>query len=68
MPLLVDDDEQVSEYNPAMKRRKPEAANEGRVVRIPAEDWDKFIAWVGEPAKDIPELRRLANIRPAWLD
>src|ERR1700691_2056310 len=36
-----------------------------RIVTIPAEDWEKFEAWVSSPAKDIPALRALASIRPA---
>jgi uncharacterized protein (DUF1778 family) len=36
------------------------------VITIPAEDWEKFEAWVNEPGKDIPELRRLATLRPTW--
>ena len=37
-----------------------------RIIEIPAEDWEKFEAWVNEPGKDIPELRRLATMRPTW--
>jgi uncharacterized protein (DUF1778 family) len=41
---------------------------ERRIVTITADDWDRFEAWVGSPAKDVPELRRLAASRPAWQD
>lgn len=37
-------------------------------VTIPAEDWEKFEAWVDAPAKDIPAIRKLATTRPAWQD
>ena len=36
------------------------------LVTIPAEDWEKFEAWVEAPAKDVPALRQLAAGRPAW--
>jgi uncharacterized protein (DUF1778 family) len=36
------------------------------VVTIPAKDWEKFEAWVGAPAKDVPALRELVAHRPAW--
>lgn len=39
-----------------------------RVVTIPAEHWEKFEAWVGGPAKDVPALRELAGSRPVWED
>jgi len=38
------------------------------VVTIPSADWEKFEAWVKEPAKDVPALRELAAHRPAWQD
>jgi len=38
------------------------------VVTIPAKDWEKFEAWVGRPAKDVPALSELAAHRPAWQD
>jgi uncharacterized protein (DUF1778 family) len=41
---------------------------ERRLVTIPAADWEKFEAWVDQPAKDIPALRDLAERRPAWQD
>ena len=37
-----------------------------RVITIPAEDWDKFMAWAESPPEDVPELRRLAAMRPVW--
>ena len=41
---------------------------ERRIVTIPAEDWERFEAWVDSPAKDVPALRRLAATPPAWRD
>ena len=37
-----------------------------RVITIPAEDWEKFEAWVHSPPEDVPELRRLLATRPVW--
>lgn len=37
-------------------------------VTIPAEDWEKFEAWLDTPAKDIPALRKLSTTPPAWQD
>ena len=55
-----------------VRRKALEAAEmdvlEHRVVTIPAEDWEKFEAWVKTPAKDVPALRKLATTRPAWQD
>ena len=55
-----------------VRRKAIEAAEmdvlEHRVVTIPAEDWEKFEAWVKTPAKDVPALRKLASSRPAWQD
>ena len=55
-----------------VRRKAIEAAEmdvlEHRVVTIPAEDWEKFEAWVNTPAKDVPALRKLATSRPAWQD
>jgi uncharacterized protein (DUF1778 family) len=55
-----------------IRRKALEAAEmevlDHRVVTIPAEDWERFEAWVGAPAKDIPALRTLAASRPAWRD
>jgi uncharacterized protein (DUF1778 family) len=39
-----------------------------RMVTIAAEDWEKFEAWVEAPAKDVPAVRKLAAIRPAWQE
>jgi len=36
------------------------------IITIPAADWERFEAWVQEPAKDVPALRELAAHRPAW--
>lgn len=55
-----------------VRRKALEAAEmdvlEHRVVTIPAEDWERFEAWVNTPAKDVPALRKLATSRPAWQD
>ena len=55
-----------------IRRRALEAAEmevlDYRVVIIPAEDWEKFEAWVDAPAKDVPALRALAASRPVWQD
>ena len=55
-----------------VRRKALEAAEmdilDRRVVTIPAHDWEKFEAWVGAPAKDVPALRKLADSRPAWRD
>jgi uncharacterized protein (DUF1778 family) len=55
-----------------VRRKALEAAEmevlEHRVVTIPAEDWERFEAWVNSPAKDVPALRRLASSRPVWQD
>ena len=55
-----------------VRRKAIEAAElavlDRRVVTIPAEDWEKFEAWVGAPAKDVPKLRELAGSRPVWQD
>ena len=53
-----------------VRRKALEAAEmeimERKVIEIPAADWERFEAWVNEPGKDIPELRRLAKMRPTW--
>ena len=53
-----------------IRRKAIEAAEmevlDYRVVTIPAEDWEKFEAWVGAPAKDVPALRELVSSRPVW--
>jgi uncharacterized protein (DUF1778 family) len=53
-----------------IRRKAIEAAEldlmERRVITIPAEDWEKFEAWVRSPPEDRPRLRELANSRPAW--
>jgi uncharacterized protein (DUF1778 family) len=53
-----------------VRRKAIEAAEmdlmERRVIEIPVEDWEKIEAWVNEPGRDIPELRRLATMRPTW--
>lgn len=37
-----------------------------RVIEIPAEDWDKFMAWAESPPEDLPALRKLMASRPVW--
>ena len=53
-----------------MRRKALEAAEIdvlGRtVVTIPAESWEQFEAWIGEPARDIPPLRELSQTKPSW--
>ncbi len=55
-----------------VRRKALEAAEldilDHRVVTIPAQDWDRFEAWAGAPARDIPTLKELASTRPAWRD
>jgi len=55
-----------------IRRKAIEAAEmevlDYRVVTIPAEDWEKFEAWVDAPAQEIPALRKLAASRPVWQD
>jgi uncharacterized protein (DUF1778 family) len=55
-----------------IRRRAIEAAEmevlDYRIVTIPAEQWKKFEAWVGSPAKEVPALRKLAASRPVWED
>lgn len=55
-----------------VRRRAIEAAETDllnrSVVTIPAEDWEKFEAWVDAPAKDISALRKLSSTPPAWQD
>lgn len=53
-----------------IRRKAVEAAElelmDRRIVTIPAEDWEKFEAWVRSPPEDRPRLRELAKSRPAW--
>ena len=53
-----------------VRRKAIEAAEsdllERRIVTIPAEDWEKFEAWVESPARDIPALSKLSATRPEW--
>jgi len=55
-----------------VRRKAIEAAEmdvlDHRLVTIPAADWGKFEAWVEAPAKDVPALRELAALLPAWQD
>jgi uncharacterized protein (DUF1778 family) len=38
------------------------------VITISAGNWEKFEAWVKQPAKEIPQLRDLATYRPVWRE
>jgi uncharacterized protein (DUF1778 family) len=53
-----------------VRRKALEAAEndvlERRIVTIPAKDWDAFEAWVNQPAKPIPALKKLARKQPTW--
>ncbi len=55
-----------------IRRKAIEAAEmevlDYRIVTIPAEHWEKFEAWVGSPAKEVPALKKLAASRPVWQD
>jgi uncharacterized protein (DUF1778 family) len=55
-----------------IRRKAIEAAEadllERRIVTIPAEEWEKFEAWVEAPAKNVPALRKLSATRTAWQD
>ena len=55
-----------------IRRKAIEAAEsdllERRIVTIPAEDWERFEAWVEAPPREIPALHRLATTRPEWQD
>lgn len=35
-------------------------------VEIPAQDWQNFEAWISTPPQVIPELQRIAGIKPVW--
>ena len=55
-----------------IRRKAVEAAEmevlDGRVVTIPAADWEKFEAWAKSPPKTLAGLRKLATSRPVWQD
>jgi uncharacterized protein (DUF1778 family) len=51
----------------AIEAAEADLLNRGSVT-IPAEDWEKFEAWVDAPAKGIPALRKLSATRAAWQD
>jgi uncharacterized protein (DUF1778 family) len=55
-----------------IRRKALEAAEidvlDHRLVTIPAANWEQFEGWVHSPAKDVPALRELATMRPAWQD
>jgi uncharacterized protein (DUF1778 family) len=37
-----------------------------RVIAIAPEDWERFEAWLHEPPRDVPALRKLAERAPEW--
>jgi uncharacterized protein (DUF1778 family) len=52
-------------------RRKAVAAAEAELlnratITIPAQDWERFEAWLQRPAKPIPALKKLARTTPTW--
>lgn len=53
-----------------VRRKALEAAEmavmERRTITIPAEDWERFEAWIESPAVEIPALKELANTGPTW--
>ena len=53
-----------------VRRKAIEAAEievlERSNVVIPAEDWEKFEAWVNRPAEALPGLEELARLKPTW--
>ena len=53
-----------------VRRRALEAAEadllDRRVATIAAKDRARFEAWAGEPPKEVPALRQLAEVRPVW--
>lgn len=53
-----------------MRRKALEAAETDvlnrTIVTIPAKDWEKFESWLKRPARDIPKLRELGRMTPAW--
>ncbi|RUT96201.1 DUF1778 domain-containing protein [Mesorhizobium sp. USDA-HM6] len=55
-----------------IRRKAVEAAEmevlNGRIVTIPAADWEKFEAWATSSPKPLPRLRKLAASRPVWQD
>jgi uncharacterized protein (DUF1778 family) len=55
-----------------VRRKALEAAEmeilDYRAVTIPAKDWNRFEAWVNEPARKVPALRKLARTKPVWQD
>jgi uncharacterized protein (DUF1778 family) len=55
-----------------IRRKAVEAAEmevlDGRVVAIPAADWEKFEAWAKSPPRVRAGLQKLAASRPVWQD
>ncbi|TPI31801.1 DUF1778 domain-containing protein [Mesorhizobium sp. B3-1-6] len=55
-----------------IRRKAVEAAEmevlDGRIVTIPAADWERFEAWAKSAPKKLPGLQRLAASRPVWQD
>jgi uncharacterized protein (DUF1778 family) len=39
---------------------------ERSIVVIPAKDWKAFAAWLAQPPKVIPALKKLARKTPTW--
>ena len=53
-----------------VRRKAIEAAElelmERRVIEIPAEAWEKFEAWAKAPPRDVPAIRKIAEMKPPW--
>ncbi|EIJ34971.1 DUF1778 domain-containing protein [Thiothrix nivea] len=53
-----------------VRRKAVESAElevmERRIIEIPVALWEQFEAWLDEPAKEIPALKRLAASTPVW--
>lgn len=53
-----------------VRRKAVESAElevmERRIIEIPVTQWEQFEAWLDEPAKEIPALKRLADSTPVW--
>ena len=69
--LLQQASEQAQTSLSDFVRRKSVAAAETEVlersvISIPAKQWAAFEAWLGQDAKDSPQLRKLASKKPTW--
>ncbi|MDX8439821.1 DUF1778 domain-containing protein [Mesorhizobium australafricanum] len=55
-----------------IRRKAVDAAEmevlDGRIVTIPAADWEKFEAWAKSPPRVRAGLQKLAASRPVWQD